>query len=91
MACACSVDWFDARATCWSVARLFRDRTRSAKRLARQIQASTAPRASRQTQAEQPAVYRRLLAVARASLNQARQVATQLETQARVAGQRLPC
>jgi IS5 family transposase len=68
---------------------LFRDRTRSAKRLARQIQASTAPSASRQTQAERPAKYRRLLEVARASLSQVRRVVPQLEAQASAAGERV--
>jgi transposase, IS5 family len=60
-------------------ARLARDRTRSAKRLVRRIQESTAIHASRQSQAERPQLYQRLLGVARASLRQAEQAQQHLQ------------
>src|SRR5262252_3568510 len=53
---------------------VFRDRTRSAKRLTRRIDATTAPHASKQSQAERPALYQRLLGITQASLRQAEQV-----------------
>ena len=58
-------------------ARLFRDRTRSATRLARQIQESVRRRSEEGAVGRQ-AAYGRLLQVARASLRQARQVQQRL-------------
>src|SRR5438445_4293988 len=52
----------------------FRNRTRSAKQLAQRIYATAAVHASQTTTAERPALYRRLLEIAQASLRQARQV-----------------
>src|SRR5213080_707820 len=52
----------------------FRNRTRSAKQLAQRICATAAVHAGRTVTAERPALYRRLLEIAQASLRQARQV-----------------
>ena len=73
----------------WKARRLGRDRTRSARRLARRIQESTAVHAARSSQAERPALYRRLLAVARASLRQAERVQQLLPVRSGAADQRL--
>jgi transposase, IS5 family len=68
---------------------LRRDRTRSAKRLARRIREGTAVHASRQAQAERPGLYRRLLGVARASLQQAERVQHHLAGRSEVAAARV--
>jgi IS5 family transposase len=54
--------------------RLGARRTRLAKRLVRRIEATAAVAASASTRAERPTLYRRLLAVAQASVRQAQQV-----------------
>jgi len=64
--------------------RLFRNRTRSAKKAARQIS-----KGSRQGKAAIQAHYRHLLEVAQASVKQAHQVLQALQTQAQTEGQRL--
>jgi IS5 family transposase len=64
--------------------RLFRNRTRSAKKAARQI-----AKGSRQGQAAIQAQYRHLLEVAGATVKQVRQVLSAIQTQARREGQRL--
>ena len=64
--------------------RLFRNRTRSAKKAARQI-----AKGSRQGKAAIQAQYRHLLEVAQATVNQVRQVVNAIQTQARRAGGRL--
>jgi transposase, IS5 family len=68
--------------------RLSRDRTRSAKRLARRIHESTAVHAPRQSTAARPRLYRRLLAVARASVHQAERVQQCLAGRSEAAAQR---
>jgi IS5 family transposase len=68
---------------------LGRDRTRSAKRLARRIHESTALHATRQSQAERPQLYQRLLGVARASLHQAERVQQRLAERSELAAQRV--
>src|SRR5919201_6621932 len=68
---------------------LGRDRTRSAKRLARRIHESTALHATRQSQAERPQLYQRLLGVARASLHQAERVQQRLADRSELAAQRV--
>ena len=67
---------------------LFRDRTRSAKRLGRRIHTSAA-QARAAGEAERTALYRQLLRVARASLRQADQVQDRLNSLARDAAQHL--
>jgi transposase, IS5 family len=67
---------------------VFRDRTRSAKRLARRIHASAA-QARASGEAERAVLYRRLLQVARASLSQADQVHGLLSGLASEAAQRV--
>ncbi len=67
---------------------LFRDRTRSAKRLARRIHTSAA-QARASGEAERTALYRQLLRVAQASLSQATQVQDRLGALARDAAVRL--
>lgn len=62
----------------------FRNRTRSAKRTARQI-----GRLSRGGQARTKAAYRKLVGIARASMRQAKQVLAALQEQAPQAGRRL--
>lgn len=64
--------------------RLFRNRTRSAKKAARQI-----AKGSRQGKAAIQAQYRHLLEVAQATVNQVRQVVNAIQTDARRAGGRL--
>jgi IS5 family transposase len=71
-------------------ARWGRDWTRGAKRLVRRIQASTAPHAAPQSQAERPRLYRRLLRLTRASLRQAAQVQQRLAERRVLAGERVP-
>ena len=66
-----------------------RDRTRSAKRLVRRIDQSTALHASRSSQAERPRLYARLLGVARASLRQAERVHQHLAGRSEAAAQRV--
>jgi IS5 family transposase len=68
--------------------RLGRNRTRSATRLARRIQESTAVHAPRQRRAERPGLYQRLLAVARASVRQAERAQQWLAGHAAAAAQR---
>jgi IS5 family transposase len=70
-------------------ASLSRDRTRSAKRLARRIHESTAVHATRQTHAERPRLYQRLLGVTRASLHQAERVQQHLAKRSDVAARRV--
>jgi transposase, IS5 family len=53
---------------------LFRDRSRSAKRLARAIHATAAAHAPRGASAERPTLYQRLVGIAHASLRQAERV-----------------
>jgi len=67
---------------------IFRNRTRSAKRLARQI-ADAARRQGEAGEAARRAVYQRLLKVAQASLGQARMVRKGLESSADASAQRL--
>jgi len=67
----------------------FRNRTRSAKRLAQHIDATAAVHASRTATAERPVLYRRLLTIAQASLRQAEQVHQRLASQLGQAAQRL--
>lgn len=57
---------------------VFRNRTRSAKRLAQQIHATAAVRASAATVAKRPRLYRRLLAITQASLRQVAQLQQRL-------------
>src|SRR5207237_10460817 len=63
-----------ATALSGSKRRLGARRTRLAKQLARRIEATAAMAASAATRAERPRLYRRLLAVAQASVRQAHQV-----------------
>jgi len=67
----------------------FRNRTRSAKQLAQRIYATAAVHAGRTVTAERPALYRRLLKVAQASLRQAGQVQQRLASWSDKAAQRL--
>src|SRR5919206_3802703 len=62
-------------ALCAAAERVFRDRTRSAKRLAQRISSTPATRQGKQ---ERPDLYAQLLRVARASLRQAEQVRQRL-------------
>jgi transposase, IS5 family len=64
-------------------------RVRQAKQLARRIDATTAVNASAAARAERPALYRRLLAVAQASVRQAEQMWQALATRSDTAAQRL--
>jgi IS5 family transposase len=68
--------------------RLFRDRTRSAAKLARRI-GETMVRGRQRTDQERCRLYQRLLTVARASLRHAHQVRAQVADQASTAAQRL--
>jgi IS5 family transposase len=63
-----------ATALSGSQRRLGESRTRLAKQLVRRIEATAAVAASAATRAERPTLYRRLLAVAQASVRQAQQV-----------------
>jgi transposase, IS5 family len=67
---------------------VFRDRTRSAKRLMRRIHASAA-RGRATGQAERAALYRRLLRIASASLDQAAQIQRLLRSRTSRAAQRV--
>ena len=68
---------------------LFRARTRSAKRLARAIDATAAAHAPRGASAERPKLYQRLLTIAQASLRQAGRVQSVLDEQASAAVERV--
>jgi IS5 family transposase len=71
------------RAAAW-----FRDRTRSARTQARQIQRRARQR-SQAAQAEMQSVYRRLVAVAKATVQQAKTVVSRVQSQWSVPGQGL--
>ncbi len=64
----------------------FRNRTRSAKRLARQIAEGAARRRGEEAKEVSKEAYRRLIGVARASLKQASNVKQMLRSQARLGG-----
>lgn len=73
----------------YGTAPLFRDRTRSAKRLARAIYATAAAHAPRGASAERPQLYRRLLGIAQASLRQAQRVQAVLDERSSAAVDRV--
>jgi IS5 family transposase len=68
---------------------LFRDRTRSAKQLARAIYATAAAHAPRGASLERPTLYQRLLGIAHASLRQADRVQAVLKDQSSAAVDRV--